>query len=134
MGAEPAHNPGSPLAREREGYDRRPTRFSTVGEVVRLYRNLEVALGQAADTELVRLAAQAREGAVALEEWARRVEAFRGFKRRFEAGVDPGAIADRRGRRPAAPVEAARYGRSPLRFVWEALAFAVGFVVSILLA
>jgi hypothetical protein len=96
---------------------------------------LDLALGSTNDAELGRLASEVREGERALEEWARHVEAFRASKQLFEAGILP----DPAGRPRGIPDELvlARLARAldasaPLRFFWEALAFMVGFVLSLL--
>jgi hypothetical protein len=134
MGAEAAIRLGSPPAQEHDPKDGRSTRFSAVAEIVRLYHDVERALVQTRDTELAELAAAAREGEQALEEWARRIEAFRSFKRRFEAGIHP-ADEPRRARTPlaATPPTAALDAPGPLPFLWEALAFIFGFAVSFLI-
>jgi hypothetical protein len=101
---------------------------------------LDLALGCTDDAELRRLAADARVGERTLEEWARHVEAFRASKQLFESGILPGPPGPRRraldGRPRGAPdalVRARAHGTSaPLRFFWEALAFMVGFVLSLL--
>ena len=134
MGAEAAIRLGAPLAQERNPKDDQSTRLSAVAEAVRLYCDLERALAQTRDTELAELAKAAREGERALEEWARRIEAFRSFKRRFEAGIHP-ADEPRRVRAPLAATQptAALDAPEPLPFLWEALAFVFGFAVSFLL-
>lgn len=96
---------------------------------------LERALQCTDDTELGRLASDAREAERVLEDWARQVEAFRASKQLFDSGIlpEPG------GRPRGIPDELvlARIGHAldaspPLRFLWEALAFMVGFVLSLL--
>jgi hypothetical protein len=127
-------HPGSPPAREREDADR-SARLASVGQAVELLHVLDLALGSIDDTELGRLASEVREGERALEEWARQVEAFRASKHLFEAGILP----DPAGHPRNVPddVVLARLTRAldappPLRFFWEALAFMVGFVLSLL--
>jgi hypothetical protein len=100
-----------------------------------LLRVLEFALGQTDDAELGRLVSGIREGERAFEEWARQVETFRASKQLFEAGILP----DPAGRPRGIPDELVlgRLGRAldaspPVRFFWEALAFMVGFVLSLL--
>ena len=135
MGAEAAITLGSPPAQDRDTRTSRSARFSAVGEVVGLYHDLERALAQTRDAELAQLAAAAREGEQALEVWAQRIEAFRSFKRRFEAGIHP-ADEPGRVRTPPAAAPSALTLDEPRRlsFVWEALAFVFGFVLSFLVA
>lgn len=128
-------HPGSPPAPEREDQDR-ATRLASVGQAVELLSALDRVLGCTDAAELGRLASEAREGGRSLEEWARHVEAFRASKQLFEAGIlpDPAArprVADEPVR---ARVASALDRSSPLRFFWEALAFMVGFVLSLLVA
>jgi hypothetical protein len=127
-------HPRSPPANEREDDDRL-RKLAGVGDAVDILRVLDAALERADDGELGRLAADVREAERIFEEWARQVEAFRASKQLFDSGIlpDPG------GRPRGIPEELvlARLGRaldaSPrLRFVWEALAFMVGFVLSLL--
>jgi len=133
MGAEAAIKPGAPPAQDQDQQTSRSARFSAVAEIVALYHDLTRALAQTRDGELVHLVAAAREGEQAFEQWARRIEEFRGFKRRFEAGVHPAdtpppARTALAATRPApAPND-----RSPLPLLWEALAFVFGFVMSFL--
>jgi hypothetical protein len=126
--------PRSPPAHEQEEGDR-STSLADVGWALDVLRVIELALGRTNDDELGRLARDAREGERAFEEWARHVESFRASKQLFEAGILP----DPAGRPRGIPDELvlARLGRAldaspPLRFVWEALAFMVGFVLSLL--
>jgi len=127
-------HPRSPPANEREDDDRNTT-LAAVGDAVDVLHVLEDALGRASDDDLGRLASDVREVERSLEEWARQLEAFRASKQLFESGILP----DPAGRPRGIPNELvlAKLGRaldaSPrLRFVWEALAFAVGFVLSLL--
>lgn len=98
-----------------------------------MHRDLERALERAPDADLAQIAAAARRGERVLEDWARRVEVFRAFKRRYEAGIHP---ADRAS--VAAPELADAPGMSlaePRRvpFLWEIVAFVLGFAISLLL-
>ena len=134
MGAAPAISLGSPEAQQEGVEKRRTARLAGVGEAVRLYEDLELALGQISDADLAQVAAAAREGEQGLEEWARRVEAFRAFKRRFEAGVYPLEGPRRVAPLPAPPAK--RWPvveRGPVPYAWEALAFLIGFMASLLL-
>lgn len=124
--------PGSSPARARENDDR-PRRLDAVGHAVELLHVLELALARIDDEELSRLAGEARRGERALEQWARQVEVFRASKRLFEAGILPGPAR----RHLRDELVLARVARSldpspPLPFFWEALAFMVGFVLSLL--
>lgn len=133
MGAEAAIKLGSPPAEEQNPKDARLTRLSAVAEAVRLYHDLERVLAQTGDTELAELAAAGREGERALAEWVRRIEAFRSFKRRFEAGIHPADEPQRAGASRAATQPIAALDEpGPLPFLWEALAFLFGFAVSFL--
>lgn len=135
MGTNPAVTPsGSPPVRARENDDR-SGRLATVGRAVELLHALESALELIDDEELGRLASDARRGERALERWARQVEIFRASKQLFEAGILPDPVGRRR--RVRDELVLARVARSldaspPLRFFWEALAFMVGFVLSLL--
>jgi hypothetical protein len=127
-------HPRSPPAQEREDDDRSAW-LASVGEAVDVLRVLELALARADDAELGRLTSQVRETERVLEEWARQLETFRASKQLFEAGILPAPAGRPRG----IPEELvlARLGRAldasrPLRFFWEALAFMVGFVLSLL--
>jgi len=104
--------------------------------VVHLYHDLERALRAVNDQQLAELASTARAGERALGRWARTVEAFRGFKRRLDAGLPPlDELRD---------TPAIRFDTEPLwiedddvdagtpPYLWEALAFAIGFIVSFL--
>jgi len=127
-----AKTPGSPPPQERED-DERSRRLAAVGEVVEVLHVLDLALACTNDDELGRLAAQARESERALETWAREVESFRASKQLFEAGILPD-LARSDGRDELVLTRVARaLDQSPsLRFFWEALAFVVGFVLSLL--
>jgi len=134
MGTKAATHPGSPPALEQEDGER-STSMASVGEALDVLRVLDLVLGCTDDDELGRLASEAREGERAFEAWARQVEILRASKQLFEAGILP----DPAGRARDIPDELvlARLGRAldaskPLRFVWEALAFMVGFVLSLL--
>src|SRR3954470_24530984 len=134
MGADGARKTGVPHLRAVANRDARRERLSAIGELVRMHQELERALERAPDAELAHIAAAARNGERVLEEWARRIEIFRAFKRRYEAGVHP---ADQPPRAVAAPA-AHRAGvvfvePRRLPYLWELIAFAVGFAVSLLL-
>ena len=127
-------HPRSPPANEREDDDRLNT-LAVVGDAVDVLRVLEDALGCASDDDLGRLTSDVREVERTLEDWARQLETFRASRQLFESGILP----DPAGRPRGIPNELvlAKLGRaldaSPrLRFVWEALAFMVGFVLSLL--
>ncbi len=130
-----AIRPGSPPVRARENDDRRG-RLAAIGCAVELLHALDSALERIDDEELGRLAAEARRGERALDDWARQVEAFRASKQLFAAGILPDPAGRRR--RMLEGLVLARIARrsrdaSPrLPFVWEALAFVVGFVLSLL--
>ncbi len=141
MGAKAAvANLGSLPAHEREDDDR-SARLASVAQAIDALHILDCALGCVDDAELGRLASDARAGERAFEEWARQVEAFRASKQLFESGVLPDLPEPAR-RIPdevvarRAPVVARRTpvydGSRTLRFFWEALAFMVGFVLSLL--
>ena len=134
MGADGARKFGVPHLRAVGNRDARRERLSAIGELVRMHQDLERALERAPDAELARIAAAAREGERVLEDWARRVEVFRGFKRRYEAGVHP---ADHSARAAIGiPAERDDLGLAEPRrlpYLWELIAFVVGFAVSLLL-
>jgi hypothetical protein len=136
MGGVPAKGSNVPDVRRRALRERRTERLNSIGEAVRLYRDLERALDSAPDAELAQIIAAARQGEQALEQWARQVEAFRGFKQRFEEGIHP---ADRPRRRRSRPTtSAARHYElvlvepKPVPYLWEAIALVAGFVVALL--
>ena len=134
MGAVPAMSLGSPEAQQEGVERRRIVRLAGVGEALRLYEELELALGRIRDADLAQIAAAAREGEQGLEEWESRVEAFRAFKRRFEAGVYPLEGPCREA--PGLPLSARQgpaVGRGSVPYAWEALAFLIGFMASLLL-
>jgi len=136
MGAVPAMSVGSPEAQQEGVEERRIVRLAGVGEAIRLYEELELALGQIRDADLAQIAAAAREGEQGLEEWASRVEAFKAFKRRFEAGVYPLEVEGPRREAPRLPLSARQgpaVGRGSVPYAWEALAFLIGFMASLLL-
>lgn len=132
----------SPPSREREDNDRpatednaRPITLASVGAAADVLRLLEFALAQTDDAELERLVGTVREGERAMEDWARQIETFRISKQLFADDILP----DPAGRPRGVPDELVlgRLGRSldakpPVRFFWEALAFGVGFVLSLL--
>lgn len=133
MGAVTAINLRSPETGQQGVESRRSALLGGVGEALRLYRDVERALAQVSDGDLARLAAAARRSEIGLEQWARRVDAFRDFKRRFEmemhyveGGRRPAFQAVRSGWRwPAA-------GGGSIPFVWETLAFLLGLAASFL--
>jgi len=132
MGAE-ARKIGAAHLRAVSTRDRDRERLSAIGDLVRMHRDLERALERAPDAELARIAAAARQGEQVLEDWARRIEVFRAFKRRYEAGIHPAdlpALGALRAREPSGGL-LAEPRRLP--FLWETIAFVVGFAVSYLL-
>jgi hypothetical protein len=135
MGTKAASNPPrSPPPYEREDDDR-SKRLASISQAVEVLHVLDRALACADDAELGRLASQAREGERALETWAREVETFRASKQLFEAGIVPDLVERPRGARDELVLTrvARALDQSPsLRFFWEALAFMVGFVLSLL--
>ena len=101
--------------------------------MLRLYEQLTQALGEAADADLERLAATSRAGERALGEWARRLESLRVFKRSFENGTfERSRLFSKSG---PAPRRARWTVEEPkaIPFMWEAVAFVLGFAVSLLL-
>lgn len=134
MGADTAAISGAPRP-EQPGAERsRTTRLAAVGELVRLYEDLERALARTGDGELADLVTASRHGERELGAWARRLEEIRGLKRRFEAAI---AAPHPRSGVPsvvAAPVRGwAAGGPTAMPFVWEAVAFVVGFAISFVL-
>ena len=113
--------------------EQRRARLRAVGEVVRLYEGLERALQTVSDDELVQIATAARAGEQALDRWARSIEGFRRFKRRIAAGLPPAdeTLEAHEDERRSAPEWLENEGGAP-PFLWEALAFAIGFIVSFL--
>jgi hypothetical protein len=134
MGAEAAIKPVASPAQDQEPENSRSARFSAISGIIELYHDLTRALAQTRDAELAHLAAASREGKHALDEWARQIEEFRGFKWRVEAGVHPADRPPPARATPAAAQPAATLdegGIPPL--VLEALAFFIGFVMSLLI-
>jgi hypothetical protein len=134
MGAEPATRTWAPPQRGSDtARDTRSARLRSVGEVVRLYEDLERALRQTADADLARLVAASRAGERALGEWARRIEAMRAVKRRVESAAERAAAVPRAAAPLRAHVSWTLEEPRAVPFLWEALAFAVGLGVSLLL-
>jgi len=135
MGTKSAAHPlRSPPPDEREEDDR-SKRLASISQAVEVLHVLDRALACADDDELGRLVSEARAGERALERWAHEVETFRASKQLFQAGTVPDLVERRHGVRDELVLT--RVGRaldrSPsLRFFWEALAFVVGFVLSLL--
>jgi len=133
LGAMPAAKPGGPRRDVTTAEARRGDRLRKVGEVLQLYERLTEALGEATDAELERLAATSRAGERAFGDWARRIESFRLFKRGFENGtfsrsrLSAGDDSTPRSRRWT--IE----GPKAIPFMWEVIAFVLGFGVSLLL-
>ena len=134
MGADGARKVGVPHLRAVGNRDARRERLGAIAELVRMHQDLERALERAPDVELARIAAAARDGERVLEDWARSVEVFRAFKRRYEAGVHPAE------RSAVAPSGVATERDAPglaeprrLPYLWELVAFILGFAVSLLL-
>ena len=133
MGTKAASDPPrSPPPDAREADDR-SRRLASIGDAIEVLHVGDRALACADDAELGRLASQAREGERAFEAWAREVETFRASKQLFEAGMLPDLV-EHGDRDELVLTRVARaLDRSPsLRFFWEALAFMVGFVLSLL--
>jgi hypothetical protein len=135
MGPEAANPTRASTLAVRGSDEERSARLRAIGEVVRLYEGLEQALQTVSDDELARLATAARAGERALDRWARSIEVFRRFKRRIDAGLPPAnetleANAYERATEPEWLEDDEDGGPPPL--VWEALAFAIGFIVSFL--
>jgi len=92
-----------------------------IGDVVSLYEKLEATLTRIDEGELLRIAARTGPEERPLAFWARRIARARGIQ-------FPTPVALR-----LPPVAARRPASEGSRFVWEAVAFAVGFGVSFLL-
>ena len=109
---------------------RRVRSLHSVGEVVRLYEELERALAEMDDGALAWVASTSRGGERVLALCARRVARMRAFER---APLIP--LHRLAPRTPGEIWESARVHRPRRRqrLVWEAIAFALGFGVSILL-
>ena len=134
MGTKPATEPGSPPAQPQEEDDRSAW-LAVVGEAVEVLHVLDLALSRTDDDELGALAVETREAERALEGWARQIETFRASKQLFEAGILPDPVGRPRGipdELMLARLSRALDASKPLRFMWEALAFMVGFVLSLL--
>ena len=134
MGTKPAMQPGSPPAQPQEEDDHSAW-LAVVGEAVDVLHVLDLALSRTDDYELGALAVEAREAERALEAWARQIETFRASKQLFEAGILPAPAGRPRGipdELMLARLNRALDDSKPLRFFWEALAFMVGFVLSLL--
>ena len=114
--------------------EERSARLRAIGEVVRLYEGLAQALQTVSDDELARLATAARAGERALDRWARSIEVFRRFKRRIDAGLPPAneTLEANDYERATEPEWLEDEDGGPPPLVWEALAFAIGFIVSFL--
>lgn len=110
---------------------RRVRSLHSVGEVVRLYEELERALAQMDDGALAYVATASRGGERALAICARRVARMRAFER----GPLLPPLHHLAQRTPSQIWETVRVSRPRRRqrLVWEAIAFALGFGVSILL-
>jgi hypothetical protein len=135
MGADGARKIGAAHLRAVSTRDRNRERLGAIGELVRMHRNLERALEQAPDAELAQIAAAARQGERVLEDWARRIEVFRAFKRRYEAGIHPAdGTSPRAAGAPVAGVHGVTLAEPRrLPFLWELVAFVAGFAISMLL-
>ena len=133
MGAMPAAKPGGPRRDITTAEARRGDRLRKVGEVLQLYEQLTQALGESTDAELERLAARSRAGERAFGDWARRIESFRLFKRGFENGT---FSRSRLAASDSPAVRSSRWtveGPKAIPFMWEAIAFVLGFGVSLFL-
>ncbi len=119
--------------------DLRVARLHEIGELIRLYRALARALAGITDAELTRLASAGRAGERALGDWTRRVERLREIKQRLES--DDLSLESLRPA-PHAAAAAARAASVPwtleepraLPFLWEVLAFVLGFALASLIA
>ena len=129
----PAAQTGGPRRGVTTAEARRSDRLRKVGEVLQLYERLQQALGEAADADLERLAAASRAGERALGDWARNIEDFRLFKRGFENGTLSRSrlFANDRG----APRDEPWTLEEPqaIPFMWEAVAFILGFGLAVYL-
>ena len=126
MGAMPAGKSERPRRDETTAEARRTDRVRKVGKVLEIYERPAQALGSTADADLERLAAASRAGERALGTWARRVESFRLFKRSFENGT--------LGRSRLFAGDDPEPRPSPsIPFLWEGIAFVLGFGLSLLL-
>jgi len=118
MGAETATDQAAlegPFCDEVDAHLARSLRH--VGDVVSLYEELEDALARIDQAELVRIVSRTGRDERPLAFWARRIARARGIELR--ASVTPLPVHPR--------------GRRRSSFVWEAVAFALGFGVSFLL-
>ncbi len=134
MGTKTASNLRSPPPQEREDDDR-SRRLASISQAVEVLHVLDRALASADDAQLGLLVSRVRAAERQLEAWAREVEAFRASKQLFEAGIVPDLVDPSRATRDELVLTrlARALDRSPsLRFFWEALAFIVGFVLSLL--
>lgn len=130
MGAETANPlaaPRGPSCDEKSG---RTRSLGNIADALRLYEELERALAQLDDEALMRVGVAGRKSAPALSMWTRRLADLREATRasRIEIGLpDPFDGASR--------TRGARRYRSRRRrsLVWEAVAFAIGCAVSLLL-
>lgn len=114
---------------------RRVRSLHSVGEVVRLYEELEHALAQMDDRALAYVASASQRGERALVMCARRIARMRAFER---GPWLENLVPSLHRFSPRAPGVGGESGRAPHQrrrqpLVWEAIAFAVGFGVSILL-
>jgi hypothetical protein len=127
MGADTASKPEALRRGDPEAERLRSARLSAVGELIRLYEHLERALARTGDGEIAELVARSRHGERELATWARKLEELRGVKRRIES--EPVLVV------PAPAPEPARMGvgAAAMPFVWEALAFVIGFAISLVL-
>ena len=108
MGVQLAAQRIVPVARQGGSDETRTARLQAVTEVLRLFQDLERALGR----------------------WAVRLDALRSMKRRVESGIiEPLGWTGTQ----AGPPRSGWTLRAPttLPFAWEAAAFLVGFVVSL---
>ena len=126
MGADTASKPEALRRGDPEAERVRSVRLSAVGELVRLYEHLEQALARTGDGEIAELVARSRHGERELATWARKLEELRGVKRRIEA--EPVLVAP-----PPPPPVPSGVGAAAMPFVWEALAFVLGFAISLVL-
>ena len=132
MGAETAISLAAPKGPSCDEKSDRTRRLGNIADALRLYEELERALAQLDDEALMRVGVAVRRSAPALSRWARRLAVLREVTRTPRLDIEI-ALSD-------LPPGTSRMGaalrhRSQFRtsLVWEALAFAIGCAVSLLL-
>ena len=121
MGAETATEMAAPRGPLGDDDGDRVRCLRRIGDVVKLYEDLEHVLARMDEGELKRITARTRREERPLAFWARRIARARGFSGRGGAPLLVGVADARRAR-------ARKISR-----VLQALAFALGFGVSLLL-